>query len=89
MYETVVQISLPIICSAIASAGLDRPWIAGSGIDLVSSLIQGAPGTGLGKGFFPFLAPSLFSCLDAAEDRDVLQVCLSPFRTHLNMNRFL
>jgi len=52
----------------------DGAWLGGSAIDLVCSLIEGAPkDSGLGEGFFAHLAPALFACLDSAEDRDVLQ----------------
>ncbi|KIJ66488.1 hypothetical protein HYDPIDRAFT_174567 [Hydnomerulius pinastri MD-312] len=74
VYETVVKQALPTLCTSIAGAKPDESWIAGSAIDLVSSLIRGAPEGGLGEGFFALLAPSLFSCLNEAEDRDVLQV---------------
>lgn len=74
VYETVVKQALPILCAPIGSAKPDESWIAGSAIDLVSSLIKGAPESGLGDGFFALLAPNLFECLRHAEDRDVLQV---------------
>ncbi|KZP10073.1 ARM repeat-containing protein, partial [Athelia psychrophila] len=80
IYETVVKQALPTLCTAIGSATLDESWIAGSAIDLVTSLVKGAPEHGLGDGFFPLLAPNLFHCLKQAEDRDVLQngvVCLT------------
>ncbi|KAG1848518.1 armadillo-type protein [Suillus subalutaceus] len=65
--------ALPTLCTAIASSKPQEAWIAGSAIDLISSLVRGAPEGGLGDGFFALLAPSLFSCLSEAEDRDVLQ----------------
>lgn len=74
VYETVVKQALPALCSAIGSAKPDESWIAGSAIDLVGSLVKGAPDGGLGDGFFSLLAPNLFTCLAQAEDRDVLQV---------------
>ncbi|KAL4070440.1 armadillo-type protein [Scleroderma citrinum] len=74
VYGTVVKQSLPTLCMAIANANPDESWIAGSAIDLVSSLVRGAPETGLGEGFFALLAPNLFNCLEHADDRDVLQV---------------
>jgi hypothetical protein len=74
VYETVVKQALPILCDSIESASLANSWISASGIDLVSNLVGGAPESGLGEGFFARLAPSLFKCLSAAEDRDVLQV---------------
>ncbi|KAG2358745.1 ARM repeat-containing protein [Suillus spraguei] len=73
VYETVVKQALPTLCTAIASSKPQEAWIAGSAIDLISSLVRGAPEGGLGDGFFALLAPSLFSCLSEAEDRDVLQ----------------
>ncbi len=77
IYETVVKQSLPILSNAIISAKKDESWIAGSAIDLVSSLVQGAAASRLGEGFFGLLGPNLFSCLATAEDRDVLQVNFS------------
>ena len=76
VYETVVKQSLPLLSGAINSATKES-WIASSAIDLVSSLAEGSPQTGLGEGFFALLAPNLFSCLAGAEDRDVLQVNIS------------
>jgi hypothetical protein len=78
VYETVVKQALPPLCNSIGSAKLEESWIAGSAIELVSSLVEGAPYTGLGEGFFGVLAPNLFQCLKEAEDRDVLQVHLNP-----------
>jgi len=80
VYETVVKQALPTLCTSITTAKPEESWIAGSAIDLVSSLIRGAPESGLGDGFFALLAPNLFNCLKNAEDRDVLQngvVCLT------------
>ncbi|KAH7915756.1 armadillo-type protein [Hygrophoropsis aurantiaca] len=73
VYETVAKQALPTLCSAIALAKPNESWIAGSAIDLISSLVQGSPESGLGEGFFALLAPSLFNCLNESEDRDVLQ----------------
>ncbi|KIM88892.1 hypothetical protein PILCRDRAFT_244255 [Piloderma croceum F 1598] len=80
VYETVVKQALPTLCTSIGSAKPEESWIAGSAIDLVSSLVKGAPESGLGDGFFALLAPNLFVCLKQAEDRDILQngvVCLT------------
>lgn len=75
MYEIVVKQALPTLCTSITTAKHEESWIAGSAIDLISSLVRGAPESGLGDGFFALLAPTLFNCLENAEDRDVLQVC--------------
>ncbi|KIK67465.1 hypothetical protein GYMLUDRAFT_69648 [Collybiopsis luxurians FD-317 M1] len=72
IYETVVKQTLPPLCNAIAAATSDQSYVAGSAIELVSSLIK-ASTNGLGEGFFPLLAPNLFKCLSDVEDRDVLQ----------------
>ncbi|EGO18981.1 hypothetical protein SERLADRAFT_418638 [Serpula lacrymans var. lacrymans S7.9] len=80
VYETVVKQALPTLCTAIGGATPEESWIAGSAIDLVGSLVQGASGTGIGEGFFALLAPNLFHCLAKTEDRDVLQngvICLT------------
>lgn len=74
IYETVVKQALPILSVAITSAKKEESWIASSAIDLVSSLVAGAPESGLGEGFVQLLGPNLFACLATAEDRDVLQV---------------
>ncbi|EAU92368.2 hypothetical protein CC1G_00587 [Coprinopsis cinerea okayama7 len=83
LYETVVKQALPILVDAIGRSNNATPagsdsttegsWIAGSAIDFVASLVRGSPESGLGDGFFALLAPNLFSCLEVAEDRDVLQ----------------
>ncbi|KAF5393539.1 hypothetical protein D9757_000551 [Collybiopsis confluens] len=72
IYETVVKQTLPALCNSISAATSDQSYIAGSAIELVSSLIK-ASTNGLGEGFFPLLAPNLFKCLSEVEDRDVLQ----------------
>ncbi|KAF8554336.1 ARM repeat-containing protein [Imleria badia] len=80
VYETVVKQALPTLCTSITTAKSEETWIASSAIDLVSSLVRGAPESGLGDGFFALLAPNLFECVKNAEDRDVLQngvVCLT------------
>lgn len=74
VYETVVEQALPVLCNTIGSAKTDDSWIVSSAIELVSSLVKGAPDNCLGDGFFSLLAPNLFPCLAQAEDRDVLQV---------------
>ncbi|TFK42052.1 armadillo-type protein [Crucibulum laeve] len=74
IYETVVKQALPALSSAIAAAKPEESWIAGSAIDLISSLVKGSPESGLGEGFFALLAPNLFKCLGEAEDRDITQV---------------
>ncbi|EDR15931.1 uncharacterized protein LACBIDRAFT_242896 [Laccaria bicolor S238N-H82] len=73
IYETAVKRALPLLSNAIGAAKPEESWIAGSAIELVSSLVKGSPESGLGEGFFPLLAPSLFKCLSVAEDRDILQ----------------
>jgi hypothetical protein len=74
IYKVIVDQTLLPLCLCIGSAKKEESWIPASAIDLVSSLVSGAPESGLGEGFFETLAPNLFSCLSVAEDRDVLQV---------------
>jgi hypothetical protein len=74
VYKVVVEHALPPLSLCIGSAKKDESWIPASGIELVGSLVSGAPESGLGEGFLQTLAPNLFSCLSVAEDRDVLQV---------------
>ena len=76
IYKVVVEHALPPLCLCIGSSKKEESWVSASGIDLVGSLVSGAPESGLGEGFFGTLAPSLFSSLAVAEDRDVLQVGL-------------
>ena len=78
IYQALVKGALPTLCNAIATAKPTESWITSSAIELVSSIISGAPDSGLGDGFFSTLAPSLFECLRQAEDRDVLQVASLP-----------
>ncbi|KAG5644159.1 hypothetical protein DXG03_009054 [Asterophora parasitica] len=73
IYETVVKNALPPLTNAIAAAKADESWVVGSAIDLIISLIKGAPESGLGEGFFALLAPNLFKYLNETEDRDVIQ----------------
>ncbi|KAI5119706.1 hypothetical protein M0805_001421 [Coniferiporia weirii] len=80
VYQAVVKASLPTLCNAIAAASPGESWVTSSAIELVTSLVNGSPGEGLGEGFFATLAPCLFECLRLAEDRDVLQngvICLT------------
>jgi importin-9 len=78
VYETVVKQALPTLCNTMSSAKPTESWVVSSAIELVSSLVKGAPERGLGEGFFSLLAPSLFGCLRDTEDRDVLQVFRLP-----------
>ena len=75
VYETVVRQALPPLCQAIANPS--EAWIASAGVELITSLIEGAPDVGLGDGFFATMAPNLFQCLKVAEDRDIIQVSLN------------
>jgi importin-9 len=74
VYQSVVEKSLPTLSEAIAVAKLEESWVASTAIELVTSLVSGAPEAGLGEGFFAVVAPSLFKCMEQAEDRDVVQV---------------
>ena len=74
VYQAVVRNALPTLCNSLSNASKDDSWVTSSAIELVTSLANGAPQDQLGEGFFSTLAPCLFSCLDSAEDRDVLQV---------------
>lgn len=79
VYKTVVKQSLPPLSQAIVSAKADESWIASAAIELIGSLVQGAPESSLGEGFFGTLAPKLFQRMKTAEDRDIIQVrVLSP-----------
>ena len=78
VYPAVVQQALPVLANAIGAHATTDSWISGAAIELTNSLVEGAPETGLGDGFLALLAPSLFACLAAAEDRDTIQVCVPP-----------
>ncbi|TFY66382.1 hypothetical protein EVG20_g4698, partial [Dentipellis fragilis] len=73
VYETAVKQTLPKLTAAIANSDPEQSWIASSAIELVTSLVEGAPDARLGEGFFAAVAPNLFACMKVAEDRDVLQ----------------
>ena len=75
LYQTVVTHALPRLCDVIINDN-DKSYASQHAIDLVTALAAGAPESGLGDGFVARLAPSLFSSLAVAEDRDVIQVCL-------------
>ena len=53
---------------------MEESWITSTALELLDSVIDNAPESGLGEGFFATIAPSLFGCMEKAEDRDVLQV---------------
>jgi len=72
VYQTLASQSLPNIVQAIAHAPTTEAWLAGSGIELITSVIQGAPDGGLGDGFFAAFAPSLFQCIATTEDREIM-----------------
>ncbi|KAG5638025.1 hypothetical protein H0H81_002226 [Sphagnurus paluster] len=73
IYEAVVKQALPPLSSAIASSKPTESWVSGSAIELITSLVQGSPESGVGEGFFAMLAPNLFEALGETDDRDVLQ----------------
>lgn len=72
VYRSVVTVALPTLCNAIATT--EDYWVAGSAIELLSSIVEGAPSEGLGDGFFATIAPPLFTYLSKVEDREVQQV---------------
>jgi hypothetical protein len=75
VYEALVKAALPALCQALGSSGHDSSWVSSSALDLLTGIIQGVDNEkGLGEGFFAAIALPLFTCLRAAEDRDVLQV---------------
>jgi hypothetical protein len=71
----VVKAALPPLSSAIANAKKEESWVTSTAIELVTSLVRGAPEPRLGDGFFSIVAPALFAALAGAEDRDIIQVC--------------
>ena len=83
VYPAVVQQALPPLSNAISTYTTNDSGIAAAAIDLVNSIVEGAPDAGLGDGFIAMLAPSLFGCLASAEDRDAIQVRLPLLRLRL------
>ncbi|RPD64798.1 ARM repeat-containing protein [Lentinus tigrinus ALCF2SS1-6] len=73
VYPAVVQQALPPLSNAITTYATADSWITSGAIELVNSLVEGAPENGLGDGFFAMLAPSLFAALGTTEDRDAIQ----------------
>ncbi|KAI0721417.1 ARM repeat-containing protein [Cerioporus squamosus] len=73
IYHAVVQQALPPLSNAITTYATTDSWITSGAIELVNSLVDGAPEGGLGDGFFAMLAPNLFAALNSTEDRDVIQ----------------
>ncbi len=74
VYPAVVQQALPPLLNAITNYATTDSWITSGAIELVNSLVEGAPENGLGDGFFAMLAPGLFAALNSTEDRDAIQV---------------
>ncbi|KAK2464757.1 hypothetical protein APHAL10511_003175 [Amanita phalloides] len=70
--EIVIKQAVPTLTNAMLSAKPTEFWITSSAFDLLNSIVEG-PSEGLAEGFFAHIAPSLFKCLNEAEDRDVLQ----------------
>ncbi|ETW86593.1 hypothetical protein HETIRDRAFT_456575 [Heterobasidion irregulare TC 32-1] len=91
VYETAVRQALPQLSAAISNLNPKEAWITSSAIELISSLIEGAPESGLGEGFFAAVAPPLFNCLKTAEDRDILQngIALVTLVVRVDVNQLL
>ena len=79
VYETAIKEALPRLTTSIGNYNANESWVASSALELTGSLARGAPETGLGKGFFAAIAPTVFDCLRVAEDRDILQVRVCPY----------
>lgn len=77
VYQILASQSLPNIVQAIGHVQTNESWLAGSGIELITSVMQGAPDGGLGEGFFAAFAPALFQCISTTEDREILVVSVS------------
>ena len=88
MYQAVVKSAVPTLDSAITNASPNESWTASTAIDILTSLINGAPSEGLGDGFFAAFASGFFKCLRESEDRDVLQVIflLLSFPVNFDLN---
>jgi importin-9 len=74
VYEVLVKQAVPRLTEALNAANNEQSWAVSSALDLLASLAEGAPESGLGEGFFATIAPNVFATLKVAEDRDVLQV---------------
>ncbi|KAH8835042.1 ARM repeat-containing protein [Flagelloscypha sp. PMI_526] len=80
VYEAVVSKALPVLTEAITNCQPSEYWVASTSVELVDSLAQGAPESGLGEGFFAMAAPALFKRVGETEDRDTIQnivICLT------------
>lgn len=75
---------LPSLVEALqtATANAKESWLASSALELIVSVLEGAEKGNLGEGLVPGLAPVLFDCLAATEDREVMIVRLK-FSTSL------
>ena len=73
-YQAVVQQALPALTTALMSATEVDSYVASAAFELVGALVEGAPASGLGDGFFAMLAPALYATLRATEDRETIQV---------------
>ncbi|EJF67437.1 ARM repeat-containing protein [Dichomitus squalens LYAD-421 SS1] len=72
-YQAVVHQALPALTTALMSATEVDSYVASAAFELVGALVEGAPASGLGDGFFAILAPALYATLRATEDREAIQ----------------
>jgi importin-9 len=59
-----------------ATANAQESWLASSALELIAGVLQGGEKGKLGDGLVAGLAPSLFDCINASQDRDVTVVSL-------------
>lgn len=67
---------IPSLVSALGAAAANptETWIASSALELISSVLLGVGKGGLGAGFVAGVAPALFDCLNATQDREIIVV---------------
>jgi importin-9 len=76
-YQAIASQALPNVTQALIQAQSQptEGWLASSAIEIITSVLRGAPDGAIGDGFFAMLAPSLFEILRVSEDREVSVVC--------------
>ncbi|KAF9516008.1 hypothetical protein BS47DRAFT_1371853 [Hydnum rufescens UP504] len=73
VYTTLVSQLLPSLVQSLeaATANAQESWLASSALELIAGVLQGGEKGKLGDGLVAGLAPSLFDCINASQDRDV------------------
>ncbi|EJU02679.1 ARM repeat-containing protein [Dacryopinax primogenitus] len=70
-YLTVIRHTLPPLAQSAASNALPNPHLSVPALELITSLVKGCKGEGLGQGFVDVIMPAIGACV-VAEDRDLV-----------------